>query len=302
MNVAPRPGPALRASRRPPCSSTSCFEIDRPSPSPPCRACRWRRPGGSGRTRGAGSRRRSLAGVGHRDPQHVRPALDADRHPPALGRELHRVVDQVPQHLLDSLRVGVRTLPASARRAAAGASCRDALGLGHRPHRVDRRRDDRARPPALAHVERSLPETMRDTSSRSSTSCWLPSARLLDRLDRLRLLVARPRRAAGGPRAGSPSAARSSWLTTATNSSFIVIARSASHRAPSRGRAAAAALLLDLPPLGQVAADLGEPARALRPVAQRGRHAAGPEPRAVLRICQRSSSARPSVRAVVNSF
>ena len=38
VNVAPCPSPGLGARTVPPCSSTSCFTIERPSPSPPA----WR--------------------------------------------------------------------------------------------------------------------------------------------------------------------------------------------------------------------------------------------------------------------
>lgn len=50
VNVAPWPGPGLRASMEPPCNSTMCFAIESPMPSPPCARVYRPRTAGSSRT------------------------------------------------------------------------------------------------------------------------------------------------------------------------------------------------------------------------------------------------------------
>ena len=100
VNRAPQPTPPLSARMRPPCASTSPFEIARPRPVPP------------GRSGPLAEQVRDLVGRDppalvrhvHRDEGALARALDLDRR---RGRRTPRSVrEQVAEHLHDALRIG----------------------------------------------------------------------------------------------------------------------------------------------------------------------------------------------------
>ena len=140
------------------------------------------------------------AGVRHADLDVGVDALEPDLHPPAAGRELDGVRQQVPDDLLQAVRIaGDR--PGRGIEPLVDA---DALRLRRRPHRLDRRLDERERvdrldvEPHLArrdavHVEQVLDQLRLD-------------ARVaLDRLEpALQLAVG------GRARAGAPATSRRS--------------------------------------------------------------------------------------------
>ena len=167
LKVAPVPGPWLAACTLPPCSSTSSRTIASPSPSPPC----------SRETR-----------VGLTEPfEHVRQELRRDAGPvslttistcelirceahldaAALGRELDRVRQQVPDDLLQPVGIARHRR----RRAGRSRSEPEALGVGRGPHRRRPRFRMSGEIDGL-HVRAAvLPETMRETSRMSSIIC-----------------------------------------------------------------------------------------------------------------------------------
>ena len=105
VNVAPRPAPSLAASIVPPCSSTSWRTIDRPSPRPPCCA-RARRVGLAEALEDVRQERRLDADAGVADDERVDAAASRASATSTLaagGRELHRVRQQVPDHLLQAI-------------------------------------------------------------------------------------------------------------------------------------------------------------------------------------------------------
>jgi hypothetical protein len=79
----------------------------------------------------------SLAGVRDLDAHARARATDAERHAAPGGSELHGVAEQVPEHLLDALRVGSHV-----RAVRDGGAEPDPFGLGGRPHDVERRGRD----------------------------------------------------------------------------------------------------------------------------------------------------------------
>ena len=148
LNVAPLPSPSLDASTEPPCISTMCRTIDEAEPEPAGLARGARLPpGGTARTRAGRNSAGmpmpvSLTTISTCEFDALQPHLDAA----LLRRELDRVRQQVPDHLLQSIRVA---------RDRADARIDDgldahALRVGRRLHRRDRVVDDQraARPAA----------------------------------------------------------------------------------------------------------------------------------------------------------
>ena len=139
LNVLPWSSPGLLARTLPPCISTSCLTIDRPSPRPPCRRVvepsAWRnRSKTNGRNSGLIPMPVSVTVIS--TCELTRSSRTWIR--PASGRELHRVGEQVPDDLLEPRRVA---------RDRAGQRVEDlddadALGLGGRQDRRQRRVDD----------------------------------------------------------------------------------------------------------------------------------------------------------------
>ena len=169
-NVAPRPGPALEASMVPPCSSTRCFAIERPRPSPQAPRVVDDPPGGSARTRAAGSPARCPGRCRCTlNPQRRRCSAAArDLDAPAGRRELDGVVHQIPQHLLQR----------AARRPEHGGTVGSTVAVSWTPLRVGRRlqalhrrlqQSRRHRRGAISSW--TLPDISRFMSSRSSISC-----------------------------------------------------------------------------------------------------------------------------------
>src|SRR5262245_57900064 len=76
----------------------------------------------------------SLTSVADRDPDMIGGALHPQLDPPAFGRELDRVREQVPDHLLQTRRVAEHLFWQAAEIGDKG----DALRLGRRAHRVER--------------------------------------------------------------------------------------------------------------------------------------------------------------------
>ena len=207
------------------------------------------------------------------------PAAATHRRRGRLGRELDRVREQVPDHLLQPLRVA-ETAPRAVER---------------RP----RARSPWPRPPARAAStaasttasrstgctsSRSLPVTMRETSSRSSMSCVCARA--------LRSMTSRPRARVGRVELRRPaqharpaedrvSGVRSSWESVARNSSLSRFASRASSTrlfsiaSEASARAARAALVLE----AELADRLSESC-SRRSRGRRWRAAARPKPAA----------------------
>ena len=165
----------------------------------------------------------------------VRRARAATCTRPPRGRELDRVGEQVPEDLLQAVRVAGRR----ARRAGRARVCsRIALGVGGGPHGVDRRPDDGRQVDPL-HVQ---PHLAGDDA-----------AHVQQVLDDLRLRAGVALDDLAGPRPDRPassrrrcaricdqprialSGVRSSWLSVARNSSFMRLC-SASDRAPLAGQ------------------------------------------------------------------
>ena len=106
-NVAPLSRPSLRASMLPPCSSVMALLIARPNPSPPncrpmdCSACV-----NALNSRGSAAASMpmplSLTSVTTRRPRRGRNGCD----PASLRRELDRVLQEVPEHLLQAGQIG----------------------------------------------------------------------------------------------------------------------------------------------------------------------------------------------------
>ena len=171
----------------PPCSSTSCLAMARPRPRPPCSrlavpsACR----------NGVEHVRQELrldarAGVLHRQDGSRRVRVEPDGDRAVRRRELHRVRQQVPDDLLQPIRVARRQRRPDVdvhRRAAAAWPARPAARS-----RPRRRRWPPGRPRRTC--SRSLPVTMRETSSRSSISRACARA--------LRSMLSRPRACVAG--------------------------------------------------------------------------------------------------------
>ena len=129
------------------------------------RACSTRPPGG--RFEDVRQERRLDADAGVGDDQRVVLAVAAERHRDAAARrrELHRVREQVPDHLLQPIGIAERRAPL-VEPVASIVNCRDS---------ADGRIDSTAAWTSAARStgrrsRRSLPVVMRETSSRSSTS------------------------------------------------------------------------------------------------------------------------------------
>jgi hypothetical protein len=197
------PGPSLSA-RTLPAVQLHQFLDDRQA-QPEARragACWSCRPGGSARTRAAGSRGDALPGVAHRDLDAGRARRTLHRHHAAAAGELDRVRQQVPQHLLQAVRVHAHApVPGS---MSFSSGCR----APPRPRarcRAPPRSCRRGRP---AHVQRTLPEMIRLMSSRSSTMLVLRARVALDHLGACSTLpVARCCAAGSAPSPGSASSA-----------------------------------------------------------------------------------------------
>ena len=237
LKVAPRPSPGLAASTVPPCSSTRWRTMARPRPRPPCdrvlEASPWRK---RSKTWGRNSGLMPGAGVGHHDHGLGVHAPQPHLHAAALGRELDRVRQQVPHHLLQAVGVArARCPPRVQARPRAGS-----------PWPRPRAARCRGRPPppragstrlhAQAQLARDDPRDVEDVVDELVL-------RLRVAVDGLQGpgrggLVEPARRAAG---AAQPTMAfsgvRSSWERVARNSSFSRFAASASSRAScSRAR------------------------------------------------------------------
>ena len=114
MNVAPCPSPGLFTRTEPPCNSTRCLTMDRPSPRPPWRRVR-RRVGLAEAVEHEGQEFGLDADAGILD-RHFDVRVHALEHHVDVSagrRELHRIGQQVPEHLLQP--AGVAAQPTRAR-------------------------------------------------------------------------------------------------------------------------------------------------------------------------------------------
>ena len=138
MNVEPRSGPGLVASIEPPCSSARCLAIERPRPRPHVPRV-VRRIGLSETVEDVGQElgRDSLAGVGDDNPHALVVGGHGHVDAAAGARELDRVVNQIPENLLDAtaIRRDARQV------GVTGRGQPDAFRVGGRLERLDRRVD-----------------------------------------------------------------------------------------------------------------------------------------------------------------
>ena len=138
-NVAPFPTPSLRASMLPPCSSTRCLTIARPSPSPPCArvtvaSCCLK----GWKTCGQEGWRDPSTCVRHDDFDVRVFPLHSDVNAAALRREFDRVRQQIPDDLLKTPRVAVQRPRIGIKEHLKP----HVLRVRGRPNDVDRRLDD----------------------------------------------------------------------------------------------------------------------------------------------------------------
>ena len=119
-------------------------------------------------------------------------ALEPHLHPAALGRELHGVRHQVPQDLLQAIGIARHWPDARIeRRSAARTPFASAAGCTV----VDRVVDTTAGRSTACTFRRILPETMRETSSTSST-IWVSELALRSSVSNARASASRRQQAA----------------------------------------------------------------------------------------------------------
>ena len=217
VNVAPQPSPSLCARTVPPCSSTRCRTIARPRPRPPIAARRPR----ALLAKAIEDVRQEL----RRDPDPVVGDDDVDRFElsrhgdadaAARLRELHRVRQQVPHHLLQPFGIGPDRPGERIERRVQP----DLLRFGGRMDRLDRRHDHFGDAHA-AHVEPQLAADDARAVEQIADEARLRLRVALDGLQRrLALLAAEPaveRACAPSPRWPSAACAARATRSSGTD-------------------------------------------------------------------------------------